>query len=56
MKNYSDPFLTKKMVKKWYCGNEGLSLAWDRIEVRQVAPFNTTDMDADILNIKCVSV
>ena len=27
-------FNKKKMVKKGYCGNEGLGLAWDRMEVR----------------------
>ena len=37
------------MVKKEYCGNEGLGLAWDRMEVRQVAPFNTTKMTIGIL-------
>ena len=31
------------MVKKEYSGTESLSLSWDRIKVRQVAPFNTTN-------------
>ena len=26
LKNYSDPFLTKNVVKKGYCGNEFLGL------------------------------
>ena len=30
------------MVKKGYYGNEGLGLAWDCIEVRQMNPFCTT--------------
>ena len=30
------------MVKKGYCGNESLSLAWDRMEVCQINPFYTT--------------
>ena len=29
------------MVKKGYCRNESLSLAWDHIEVCHVALFNT---------------
>ena len=36
-------FLTKKMVKKEYYENEGFGLAWDRIEVRQMNPFITTE-------------
>ena len=36
-------FQRKKMVKKGYYGNEGLGLAWDCIEVCQVAPFSTTE-------------
>ena len=30
------------MVKKEYCGNESLGLAWDRVEVSQIYPFYTT--------------
>ena len=33
------------LVKKRYYGNEGLSLAWDRIKVCQVALFITTSPD-----------
>ena len=33
LKNYIGPFLTKKLVKKGYCGNESLDLAWDRMKV-----------------------
>ena len=42
-------FQQKKMAKKGYCGNEGLGLAWDRMEMRQVAPSNTTTMTIGIL-------
>ena len=30
------------MVQKGYCGNESLSLAWDRMEVCQINPFYIT--------------
>ena len=30
------------MVKKGYCRNEGLGLAWDRIKVRQMNLYITT--------------
>ena len=33
LKNYSGSFLVKKIVKKEYYKNEGLSLAWNRIRV-----------------------
>ena len=36
-------FWLKKVVKKGYCGNESLSLVWDRMKVCQVALFNTTN-------------
>ena len=42
MKNYSGPFLAKKVVKKGYCGNWSLGLAWDRVKVSQITPFYTT--------------
>ena len=29
--------LAEKMVKKGYCGTEGLGLAWDGIKVREIA-------------------
>lgn len=32
------------MVRKGYSGNESLSLAWHRIEVRQMNPFYTTNV------------
>ena len=35
------PFLTIFFGWKRYCGNEGLSLAWDRMEVRQMPLFTT---------------
>ena len=35
-------FLTEKMVKKGYHGNDCFGLAWDRIEVRQTNLFITT--------------
>ena len=33
LKNYSGSFLVKKMVKKGYDENEGLTLAWDCVKV-----------------------
>ena len=41
-KNDRGPFLTKKVVKKGYCGNESLDVAWDRVEVSQMTLFDTT--------------
>ena len=38
------------MVKKGYYGNEGFALGWDRIKVRQVASFYTTNV-ASLCNI-----
>ena len=35
-------FWLKKVVKIGYCGNQSLGLAWDCMEVRQVALFITT--------------
>ena len=35
-------FWLKKTVKKGYCGNESLSLAWDCVKVCQFDLFNTT--------------
>ena len=45
MKNYSDPFLTKKVDKKGYYGNEFLDVAWDCMEVSQMTLFTTTKVD-----------
>ena len=36
------------MVKKGYCGNESLDLAWDRMEVHQVGQYRTTDLSKNI--------
>ena len=33
------------MIRKGYCGNEGLGLAWDQIKVRQIALYVTTVTD-----------
>ena len=46
-------FNKKKMVQKGYCRNEGLGLAWDHMEVRQVAPFNTTNSELNPDRISC---
>ena len=35
-------FWLKKTVKKGYCGNKSLSLAWDCVKVCQFDLFNTT--------------
>ena len=35
-------FRLKNVVKKGYCKNESLGLAWDCINVRQVGLFKTT--------------
>ena len=35
-------FLAKKMVKKGFGENEGLGLAWDCMDVRQIALYITT--------------
>ena len=51
LKNYSDPFLTKKMVKKGYCGNESMDLAWGRVEVSEMTLFYTTSVSATFLLI-----
>ena len=36
------------MIKKGYFGNGSLSLAWDRIKVHQIAPFNITEVASAI--------
>ena len=36
-------FSPKKMVKKGYYGDEGLGLVWDRIKVRWMALFITSN-------------
>ena len=38
-------FLTEKMVKNGYQGNEGFGSAWDRIEGCQTGPFITTNFE-----------
>ena len=43
--SHNNRFLTKKMVKEGYYGNECFGLARDRIEVRQMNPFPTTKAD-----------
>ena len=35
-------FWLEKMVKKGYCKNEGLGLAWSHIKVRQINLYITT--------------
>ena len=44
LKNHSGSYLTKEVVKKGYCRNESLGLAWDRVEVSQMTLFYTTLM------------
>ena len=40
------------MVKNGYYGNEGFGLAWDRIEVRYIGRFITTEILLDTLKDK----
>ena len=51
-------FQRKKMVKKGHYGNEDLCLAWDRMEVRQVALFTTTKVQSPknvfVVHHKCL--
>ena len=51
LNNYSDPFLTKKVVKKGYCRNESMDLAWGRVEVSEMTLFYTTSVSATFLLI-----
>ena len=45
--SHNNPFLTEKMVKNGYYGNEGFGLAWDGIEVRQIGLFITTNKNKE---------
>ena len=42
VENYNGPFLTKKVVRKGYCRDGSLGLAWDCVKVSQMTPFYTT--------------
>ena len=47
LKNYSGPFLTKKVVKKRVLREWSLGLAWDLVKVSQMTPFYTTKYKSD---------
>ena len=47
LKNYSGPFLTKKVVKKRVLREWSLGLAWDLVKVSQMTPFYTTKYESD---------